>query len=672
MKKKQFLALLLSACTITSGVFANPIVSNAEESYQEESAGDGYSLQGDSIYQILVDRFYDGDPTNNATGEAFRNTEWEEDDFKYMHGGDWQGIIDKIDYIKGMGYTAIWISPVADPQLWGMRTDEGKQWPTAYHGFNVNDPNRASRYFGCEDPAASEAKLKELADVCHANGIKIILDVVPNHVGDYLRGIGNDAHYSENDGTLKPGTQMQPVAPFNNKDWYHNKGDILDYNDHSILEDHDMGGLDDIDLHNQDAKKAIYDSIKKFVDLTDADAVRVDAAKCMFPSDIHELQEYLGVTSFGENFDSNVDFVSQWVGDNGEDGMLDFPLFEAIVKDFANCESFNTGWTSIQSVFAQDYKYGTNINNMVTFIDNHDRDRFISAVTAEDVDMPTRIKRMQNALTFIYSCRGIPTVFQGTEQEIGNKWGVCANGGISDTCNRWNMVEKDFDGNVVADHFNTDTDTYKLIAKLNEIRRAHPALQYGTQREMWSSDHLYAFSTRLDDAQGDDIEAICAFNNCGGDQSANIPIRAESSIKPGDILVNVFDENDTVTVSGSGKINVNLPAYSNKIYVLKGPGPVIETVQVSFKIKNAETSWGQNVYLVGNCDALGNWNVNSAVGPAVCPNYPDWDITVAIPKNTRIEFKAIKKDDSGNVVWEDGDNKVIDVGEEDMNYEFSF
>ena len=80
------------------------------------------SLEGDSIYQIMVDRFYDGDSSNNAKGEAFRNTENTQDDFRYMHGGDWQGVIDKIDYIKGMGYTAIWISPVSDPQLWGCLT----------------------------------------------------------------------------------------------------------------------------------------------------------------------------------------------------------------------------------------------------------------------------------------------------------------------------------------------------------------------------------------------------------------------------------------------------------------------------------------------------------------------------------------------------------------------
>lgn len=88
-------------CTILSmSVIAPETVSAAE------------SLRGESVYQIMVDRFYDGDPSNNATGEAFRYTENSQDDFRYMHGGDWQGIIDKIPYIKDMGYTAIWISPV--------------------------------------------------------------------------------------------------------------------------------------------------------------------------------------------------------------------------------------------------------------------------------------------------------------------------------------------------------------------------------------------------------------------------------------------------------------------------------------------------------------------------------------------------------------------------------
>ena len=97
------------------------------------------SLQGERIYQIMTDRFYDGDSTNNATGEALRYQEVTAEDMRYMKGGDWQGIIDKLPYIKGMGYTAIWISPIMDPQLWSVPDAAGVQGSTAYHGYHAID-----------------------------------------------------------------------------------------------------------------------------------------------------------------------------------------------------------------------------------------------------------------------------------------------------------------------------------------------------------------------------------------------------------------------------------------------------------------------------------------------------------------------------------------------------
>ena len=617
------------------------------------------SLRGESIYQIMVDRFYDGDPTNNATGEAFRYTENTQDDFRYMHGGDWQGIIDKIPYIKGMGYTAIWISPVSDPQLWGIPDPNGTQWPTAYHGYNVYDPNRANRYFGTEDAQESKEKLKELVDTCHENGIKVILDVVPNHVGDYLQGIGDSAQYLTNASGLKAGTQLQPVAPFNNVQWYHNLGDINWDLEHphtaestQMLEDHDLGGLDDIDLDNEDAKDAIYDSIKGWFTYTGADAARVDAAKCMKPSDIHELQEYLGVATFGENFDMDVSFVKDWVGDNAETGMLDFPLFQAIVNDFAYGQNFNnTSELSIQAVLDQDWMYGDHLNDMVTFIDNHDRNRFLTEAGG-DVD------KLHNALTFIYTARGIPVVFQGTEQNRGNANGQIISG-IADTWNRWSMQTKDANGNVTKDYFDTSTDTYQLIADLNGLRSQYEALADGTQREMWTSMHTYAFSRRVDSGENEGQELICAFHNAEGTESTTLSIRAESSITPGTTLVNVFNPNDKITVSSDNKITITLTGNSSKIYVVDEDADPL--IPVTFTINNATTNWGENVYIAGNCEELGNWNPEKAVGPAVCPNYPIWTLTAYLPAGTNIEFKAIKKDANGNVTWQDGVNRTYSV-----------
>ena len=355
----------------------------------------------------MVDRFYDGDPTNNATGEAFRYTENTQDDYRYMHGGDWQGIIDKIPYIKGMGYTAIWISPVTDPQLWGIPDANGTQWPTAYHGYNVYNPNRANRYFGAEDPQESKAILKELVDTCHENGIKVIIDVVPNHVGDYLQGIGSDAHYLTDSTGLKEGTQLQPVAPFNNVQWYHNLGDINWDLEHphtaestQMLEDHDLGGLDDIDLDNEDAKSAIYDSIKDWFTYTGADAARVDAAKCMKPSDIHELQEYLGVATFGENFDMDVSFVKDWVGDNAETGMFEFHADQQAIEDAKDAiekaeeDLADVGWDKVENLLEQDVVTNEEMLEAINSIAEYLPDwaqavkELIKEETGVDLDLP--------------------------------------------------------------------------------------------------------------------------------------------------------------------------------------------------------------------------------------------------------------------------------------------
>lgn len=213
---------------------------------QADAASIGTINENDTIYQIMVDRFNDGDSSNNATGAAIRYGENSEEDFRYMKGGDWQGVIDKLSYIKNMGYTAIWISPVAEPQMTN-RENNGSGKNTAYHGYNVKDPNAANPYFGTKE------KLKELVDSAHAVGIKVVIDVVPNHIGDYM--LGTQAYYDI--------PSLQPAAPFNNPAWYHHNGDInwsladgrYDQWAQDYLENHDLGGLDDIDFDVPAAKR---------------------------------------------------------------------------------------------------------------------------------------------------------------------------------------------------------------------------------------------------------------------------------------------------------------------------------------------------------------------------------------------------------------------------------
>lgn len=518
-------------------------------------------LTQERIYQIMTDRFYDGDPSNNAKGEAFRYQEETADDFKYMHGGDWQGIIEKIPYIKGMGYTAIWISPLADVQLWSPPDDKGGQYPTAYHGYHMYDPLRANRYFGTDDPVESGKILKKLVEKCHENGIKVIFDIVPNHMGDYIKGVGKDAHYVAAKPNMKEGTQLQPVSPFNQVNWYHNLGPINwskekphNAKSNKMLETHDLWELDDLDYDNKEVKKAMFDAFKYWFNFTGADAARVDAVKCMKPSDLHELEKHIGVPTFGENFDSSPKFIAEWIGEKGETGMLDFPLFEAIVKCFAKGQSFSI----IRDVLDRDHYYGDNLNNMVTFIDNHDRNRFLTEAK-NDID------RLHSALTFIFTARGVPCVYQGTEQNRGNADDGLMNSSMPDVFNRWCMVTKDKDGKVLHDYFKTDTNTYQLIAKLNQLRSELPALSSGKQVELYEDGKTYAFSRQT--AKPKD-EVLAAFNNTDKEQKIKINLSEKSQIKAKQKLTNALDAKQTVTVDEQGEVELALKAKSAQVWCL--------------------------------------------------------------------------------------------------------
>lgn len=171
--------------------------------------------------------------------------------------------------------------------------------------------------------------------------------------------------------------------------------------------------------------------------------------------------------------------------------------------------------------------------------------------------------------------------------------------------------------------------------------------------------HTYAFSRRMDSGENEGQEVICAFHNAEGTESTTMSIRAESTITPGTTLVNVMDSNDRITVTSDRKIKISLTGNNSKIYVVDEEAEA--KVPVTFTINNATTTWGQNVYIVGNCAELGNWDTDAAVGPAVCPDYPTWTVTAYFTPGTAIEFKAIKKDDSGNVTWQEGNNHSYTV-----------
>lgn len=563
--------------------------------------------RGDVIYMVLTDRFYDGDQTNNGT----EGVEYRPGELKYRQGGDWQGLIDKLDYIKNLGTTAIWISPVQKNEALSRTGDEA-----GYHGYYTND------YYSTDEHFGSLAKLKEFVNLAHENGIKVILDAVPNHTADYLEPYAT---------AYSSGT-YQPTSPFNNPNWYHHNGDILDYNDYTQLVNCDMGGLDDLAQENPQVTSALIDVYDYWISEVGFDALRVDAASSIPKSFLREFEDGVGVATFGEIFNGSVDFVSDY--QNYEWGMLDFPLFFAARDVFAN----DVGVARLQEILSQDNKY-VNPQNLVTFIDNHDRDRFLT-VAGDSYE------KLRMALTFIFTVRGTPDVYYGTEQNLYGNGELLEPYGIANTYNREMMSS-----------FDETTTTYQYIQRLSEIRQICPALSSGTQREMWCSGNVYAFS-RLNDGTGE--EAIVVMNNGYTETTLTIPMRQESSLTAGSELVNLLNTTQTVTIEEGGdtgcQFTITLPAKTSAVLAHGTYAPYSPPTYTKTTIRvHYDAGYGNSIALRGDSYPL-SWSEGVSMN-----NISDdvWEFSIERYTNGEtIEFKPLIND----TTWASGNNFIVTAG----------
>jgi alpha-amylase len=316
--------------------------------------------RGRAIYFVVTDRFANGDPANDGA-EGFAS---DRADPKAWHGGDFQGVIDRLDYIAGMGFTGIWITPIVD-----------QHDRHAYHGYWAWDFSRIDGHLG--DPA----KLRELVDRAHAKGIAVMIDTVANHTGRY--------------GYRSP-TFPDPAM-------YHHAGEIKNYADPVEVETHDLAGLEDLAQENPVVRARLLDHVRWLVH-AGADGLRVDTVKHVPVSFWREFQAAARVYTIGEVLDGAVDKVAPY--SHVLSATLDYPLYFAIRDVFGKGASAR----ALGRVFAQDSAYrDTQLSGV--FIDNHDQPRFLCEASVE---------RLRLALAFAFTVRGIPIVYYGTEQELAS------------------------------------------------------------------------------------------------------------------------------------------------------------------------------------------------------------------------------------------------------------
>ncbi len=525
--------------------------------------------QAQSIYQIFTDRFFDGDPANNNASGSYNAA-----NSTSVHGGDFKGIEQKLDYIKALGFTAIWISPVI------------KNGFGDYHGYSGSD------FYAVDPHWGTLSNLQVMVKAAHAKGLLVTLDVVVNH-GSTLNNINGNTAFNTNGYNLSYANAARKyAAPFNTNalnpalsNLFHNFGAIQNYNSSEQTELGELSGLDDFRTGTEFIRTNMAAVYGYWITNAGFDGFRVDTVKHVemgFWQDwcprIHAAAATAGKTNFfmfGEVFDGADAKVGSYAGTNGGgtfklDSLLDYPLF------FAAQNVFEWGGNTKQiedhyNALAAHYDPRT-INQLVTFLDNHDTTRFLNSANANG-----DTNRLALALAFLLSSRGIPCVYQGTEQAF--------NGG-ADPNNREDMFAGLFKnaGQAGVDSFNQTQPLFLQIAKLNNFRRLYPALSLGAHVSQWNnptSAGLLAYSRRLG-AQ----EVFVVLNTATNPQI--LPAR-NTTFAANAPLVNLLDTNEIVSVTAASQTpSISVPPLTAKLFLAQSQWlPLDPVVRTNFPAHSA-------------------------------------------------------------------------------------
>ena len=512
------------------------------------------------IYFVMTDRFDNGDASNDEAGLTGFSavTGYDPTDIGYFHGGDFKGLTSKLDYLKGLGFNSIWITPPVKQKY--VQGDSA-----AYHGYWGLDFTTIDPHLG------TEADFKNFVVESHKRGIKVIVDIVINHTADVIKYRGDVYSYSDmseypykdcNGKKFDPAkyagkstfpklcvTKSFPVPPvvsdknknikapafLNDLTNYHNRGDSTFSGESSTFGD--FFGLDDVFTEKPAVvagwTKVWQDWITKF----DIDGYRIDTAKHVNPEfwqafipAVLKTAAAAGKTSFpiyGEVWDTDPNYLSKFVTDYKFPGVLDF-AFQAAASKYA---TYGNGERDLLDLFNQDDLYTTATTSaygLTTFLDNHDMGRigmFLQGNT--DATATQLLERDQFANALLFLLRGGPTVYYGDEK------GMTGTGG--DKAARQDMFPTqviDWQNEVriggtpigTKSAFDVTNPIESTISELQALTNKYPALRSGTQQLRYAADGAFAVS-RYSEKQ----EFLVAFN--GRDESAklNLPVSTSDS-----------------------------------------------------------------------------------------------------------------------------------------------
>ncbi|MBQ1986535.1 MAG: glycoside hydrolase family 13 protein [Muribaculaceae bacterium] len=460
----------------------------------------------DVLYLIMPDRFADGNSDNNTLKELNFPVSVDRNDPNARHGGDLKGIENNLDYIESLGVTAIWLNPVLENDMPG----------GAYHGYATTDYYRVDPRFGTND------EYRNLIAESHKRGIKVVMDMIFNHSGSshpWIDDLPSKDWLNYPDGDKLTNFRLSTI----------NDPYASDYDRTRSVKGWFVPSMPDLNQENPHMMRYLIQNSIWWIEYSKIDGIRMDtypyadmAPMAQWIADVQK--EYPGYNIVGEAWYGDVAGTAYWQrgsrlnkqGDPNLPTVMDFPTMIIATQAFhENTLEYGQGLNKIYNRLSLDYLY-ENPKNVLTFLDNHDTDRFL-------LTEPQNLGSWKQGVAFLLTTRGIPQIYYGTELLMhGDKKKTDGD------------VRKDVPGGFPGDTINAfskegrtalQNEAIDFLSKVATWRKGNKVISEGTLKHFMPENGMYVYERRLGDKR-----AVVIMN--GTDRQLSVDMSIYKEILP--------------------------------------------------------------------------------------------------------------------------------------------